>query len=262
MRSTAHFKGEPIHPALVHFPLAFLIGAFFFDLAGVLLDKPGWWAVGAYLSLVGVIAALLAAVPGFIDYLYTVPPKSSGRTMATRHMVLNLVAVAAFALARYLRGHPDVEPEPILIVLESVGFLLLVVAGKLGAGLIYRLQIGVDTSYAADGRWSERKTGEASGGVVVARAGELELNQMRLVRAGGGRIVLARTESGYVAFDDACTHQGGSLAGGSLICGTVQCPWHGSQFDVKDGAVRAGPAGKPIRTYRVEESDSEIRLLL
>ncbi|MGH7551646.1 MAG: DUF2231 domain-containing protein [Longimicrobiales bacterium] len=144
MRSKAHFKGEPIHPALVHFPLAFLIGGFFFDLAGVWFEKPGWWEVGAHLSSIGVVAALLAAVPGFIDYFYTVPRRSRGRKIATRHMVLNLAAVAAFALARFLRGDPGVEPEPILIGLEGVGFLLLAVAGKLGGTLVYKLGIGVE----------------------------------------------------------------------------------------------------------------------
>ena len=47
----------------------------------------------------------------------------------------------------------------------------------------------------------------------------------------------------YTAFDDACTHGGGSLAAGTLICGIVQCPGHGSQFDTRTGTVRAGPAG-------------------
>ena len=45
-----------------------------------------------------------------------------------------------------------------------------------------------------------------------------------------------------------------------LACGTVQCPWHGSQFDVKTGNVEQGPAGDPIPTYQVAERDG--RLLL
>jgi nitrite reductase/ring-hydroxylating ferredoxin subunit len=45
-----------------------------------------------------------------------------------------------------------------------------------------------------------------------------------------------------------------------LACGTVQCPWHGSQFDVMTGKVKQGPAGDPIATYDVAERDG--RLLL
>jgi nitrite reductase/ring-hydroxylating ferredoxin subunit len=72
--------------------------------------------------------------------------------------------------------------------------------------------------------------------------------------------VLARTEEGYVAFDDHCTHRGGSLAGGVLACGVVTCPWHGSQFEARTGSVKSGPAEQPIGTYRVEQSGDEVRL--
>src|ERR671934_160315 len=98
--------------------------------------------------------------------------------------------------------------------------------------------------------------------VVAAQAEELQVDQMKLLHVGGRRIVVARTEDGYVAFDDGCTHKGGSLAGGTMICGTVQCPWHGSQFDARTGSVKAGPAKEGIKTYRVEERGSELRLVL
>jgi nitrite reductase/ring-hydroxylating ferredoxin subunit len=38
------------------------------------------------------------------------------------------------------------------------------------------------------------------------------------------------------------------------MCGTVQCPWHGSQFDVQSGEVKAGPAEQNIETYDVHEN--------
>ena len=83
---------------------------------------------------------------------------------------------------------------------------------------------------------------------------------MILTHAGNQRIVLARTEEGFVAFDDSCTHRGGSLAGGMMACGTVMCPWHGSQFGVNSGAVKAGPAEKSISAYEVEESGGKVRI--
>jgi nitrite reductase/ring-hydroxylating ferredoxin subunit len=96
----------------------------------------------------------------------------------------------------------------------------------------------------------------------VARADDLKVDQMKLLHVGDQRIVLARTSDGYVAFNDHCTHRGGSLAGGVMMCGQVQCLWHGSQFDVRTGQVRSGPAEKPITTYRVEERDDEVKLIL
>jgi nitrite reductase/ring-hydroxylating ferredoxin subunit len=92
--------------------------------------------------------------------------------------------------------------------------------------------------------------------------GELKVNAMKLLHIGEKRIVLARTEQQYVAFDDRCPHRGGSLAGGSLMCGTVQCPWHGSQFSVHKGTVSAGPAKEGINTYTVMENNGKIFLVL
>lgn len=72
--------------------------------------------------------------------------------------------------------------------------------------------------------------------------------------------MLARIDTGHCAFDDACTHRGGPLADGVLACGIVTCPWHGSQFDVRTGAVKAGPANEAIHTYPVEVTGDEVRL--
>ena len=98
--------------------------------------------------------------------------------------------------------------------------------------------------------------------VVVAKRNELQVDQMKLLHVGSKRIVLARTDDGYVAFDDRCTHKGGSLAGGVMVCGTVQCLWQGSQFDVSTGKVKAGPAQKQIGVYQVDEDKDDVRLVL
>jgi uncharacterized membrane protein/nitrite reductase/ring-hydroxylating ferredoxin subunit len=261
MRSTASFRGHPIHPALIPFPFAFLFGAFGFDLLGCLAERPSWWTTGAYLSLVGIVAALVAAVPGFIDYFTTVPPKSSGKKRATKHMLVNLAAVILFAAAWAIRGDAESQPSLMVLVLEGVGVVLLTAGGWMGGVLVNRNQIGVDHRYARAGKWKEQRVqGQSGEPVVVARADELQLDQMKLIRWNGQRIVLARTESGYVAFEDRCTHRGGSLAGGVMIAGAVQCPWHGSQFDCRSGAVKAGPADTPIRAYRVMEESGLVKL--
>ena len=51
--------------------------------------------------------------------------------------------------------------------------------------------------------------------------------------------------------DEKCTHVGAPLDTGSVSGSTVTCPWHGSQFDLKTGAVVRGPAATPLRVYRV-----------
>jgi nitrite reductase/ring-hydroxylating ferredoxin subunit/uncharacterized membrane protein len=263
MKSKAVALGHPIHPMLIPFPFAFLTGAVLFDAAGWLRDVPSWWTTGGHLGLAGIATALLAAIPGLVDYLYTVPPASSGKERATKHMLANLTAVALFAAAWWIRGGAATRPGLMVLALEVVGLGLLGAGGYMGGTLVTRNFIGVDHRYARAGKWREEtvdaRTGQA---VTVARDDDLQVDQMKLLRVGDKRIVLARTEKGYVAFDDHCTHRGGSLAGGVMICGTVQCLWHGSQFDVSTGKVKAGPAKKEIAVYRVTEEKGEVRLIL
>jgi nitrite reductase/ring-hydroxylating ferredoxin subunit len=198
-----------------------------------------------------------------IDYVHTVPPDSSARTRATKHMLVNLSAVALFAAAWWMRGAADARPDVAQLALEAIALALLGSGGYLGGTLVTRNLISVDHRYARAGKWrEERVDAGANQPVLVARRGELEVDQMKLLRVGDKRIVLARTDTGYVAFDDRCTHKGGSLAGGVMICGTVQCLWHGSQFDVTSGRVKAGPAETGIRVYKVAEDEGGVKLML
>jgi nitrite reductase/ring-hydroxylating ferredoxin subunit/uncharacterized membrane protein len=263
MRSTAQIKGHPIHPILIAFPIAFGTAAPAFDLAGVLGGWPTVWAAGAYLATAAVVGGLVAGVPGFIDYLYTIPPDSSAKKRATWHMGVNLTALALIASGWAFRDPDTLRPGAGSIVLEFAGLAVMSVGGWLGGTLVYRNQIGVDHRYAEAGKWKEQEvSGKPGESVEVAAADELKVGQMKLLHVNGRRIVLARTEDGHVAYDDHCTHRGGSLAGGVLACGTVACPWHGSQFDATTGAVKAGPAERPIRTYRVKEAGGQVRLVV
>jgi nitrite reductase/ring-hydroxylating ferredoxin subunit/uncharacterized membrane protein len=248
---------------LIPFPVAFLTGAFVFDAAGILADRVSWWTTGGHLALFGILTALLAAAPGLIDYLYTVPPQSSGKKRATRHMLANLTAVALFAIAWVVRADSSMPPGFVTVALEGLGMALLLSGAYMGGTLVTRNLISVDHRYAQAGKWRDETFPESpKGPILVAKRDELKVDQMKLLRVGNRRIVLARTERKYVAFDDRCTHRGGSLAGGVMICGTVQCPWHGSQFDVYTGKVGAGPAKDPIGTYDVREEEDGVKLVL
>jgi uncharacterized membrane protein/nitrite reductase/ring-hydroxylating ferredoxin subunit len=261
MRSKAHFKGHPIHPMLIPFPIAFLSGALAFDLVGRALGRPALWQTGAYLAIAGIATALLAAVPGVVDYLYAVPPASSGKKRATKHALVNVSSLVLFGAAWVVRGRADAEPSLVVLLLEAAGAGLLVVGGWLGGTLAYRNLVGVDHRYAQAGKWKDESVaGKPGEWAAVAEAEELKVDQMKLLRVGGRRVVLARTPGGYAAFDDRCSHRGGSLAGGVMVCGTVQCLWHGSQFDAKTGQVRGGPAEEQIPVYLLEVRDGKVWL--
>ncbi len=261
MRSKAHIKGHPLHPILIAFPIAFATAAPFADLAARFGGWTSLWTVGAYSSIAAVITGIIAGVPGFIDYLFVVPPNSSAKTRATYHMIVNVVALSIMAASWLFRSWETLEPTIGVIALEFGSIVVMTVGGWMGGTLVYRNQIGVDHRYAKAGKWQEQSVKiDADGYATIENTKDLEVDQMMLIHANGQRIVLSRTEEGFVAFDDSCTHKGGSLAGGMMACGTVMCPWHGSQFDANDGSVKAGPAKKSITAYFVDESAGDVRI--
>ena len=261
MKSKASVKSHPLHPLLIAFPIAFFTGTLLFDIWAEAAANPELHRVAYYTEIAGVCFALVAAVPGIIDYIYTVPPKSSGKKRATQHGAINVTNVVLFAIVWFYRQREGASIG-LIIGLEAVGFILLCIAGWLGGTLVYRNLIGVDMRYAGAGKWKEKTVDQKTGTIEAALSDELKVDQMKLLRLNGKRIVLARSENGFTAFDDHCTHRGGSLAGGSMICGTVQCPWHGSQFDVYNGTVKSGPAKEKIHTYPVHEKEGKVYIVL
>lgn len=262
MKSKASFRSHPIHPSLIPFPFAFLLGSVVFDLLGWASGTAAFTRTASHLVVAGLVTAVLAAVPGVIDYVYSVPPRSSGKKRALKHAMANVSALVLFALSWGLRGPVRVPSAP-AIALELLGAAALLYAGWQGGVLVTRNMISVDHRHAQAGKWNEAtvEPGE-DGRIVAAKKDELKEGQMKLLRVGDRRIVLARTDKGYAAFDDGCTHRGGSLADGVLIDGIVQCLWHGSRFECATGKVAGGPAKKAIGTYTVAEDKSGIVITL
>jgi nitrite reductase/ring-hydroxylating ferredoxin subunit/uncharacterized membrane protein len=250
MKSQASIQGHPIHPMLVVYPFAFLTGAFGFRAAAAASRNKDLNTVADYLVPTGVAAGLLAAVPGIIDYLNVVPPNSSGQDRARTHGLLNTAGLTLFATSWLIGRNRSSRTWP--LVLQGLGSAVMSVAGYMGGTLVYRNQIGVDHRYANAGKWQEQSLDGAGRQALTAAGPSLEVNQMKLVHVDDQRIAVGRTEDGYAAFDDRCTHRGGPLSDGVLICGTVQCPWHGSQFDVHTGEVKCGPAAEKIAIYPTE----------
>lgn len=261
MKSKAHFKSHPLHPILVAFPIAFLVGAFLCDIVWLLADDDIYFTLATYLEGAGIVMGLVAAIPGAVDYFLAVPPGSSAKKRATLHALINIGNIVFFTVAFVLRHNEDASAL-ILLVIELIGVVLLSIAGWMGGTLVYRNQIAVDHRYAGAGKWKEMRLPEQAGMIEVAAADELKLNQMKLVHIGPKRIALGRTENGYAAFEDSCTHRGGPLSDGAMICGTVQCPWHGSQFDVRTGEVKAGPAKESITAYEVREEGGKVYVMM
>jgi len=74
----------------------------------------------------------------------------------------------------------------------------------------------------------------------------------------------ARADAGeWFAVEGRCTHAGCAFhEDASLEAGTIVCNCHGSEFDLRSGAVRRGPADEPIRTYPVRITGDRLEVEL
>lgn len=76
-----------------------------------------------------------------------------------------------------------------------------------------------------------------------------------LVQVEGQEVAVYNVEGTVFATQNACTHMEGPLCEGDLAGFIITCPFHGAQFDVRDGRVMAGPATQALKTYRVSLQD-------
>src|SRR5688572_25902785 len=131
--STARIGGHPIHPMLVPFPIAFLVGTLVCDLA-FRASGNAFWATAAYWSLAaGLVGAALAAVAGLLDFL------GERRIRALRpawwHMIGNVVAVVLSLLNFWVRHGTADGVYPTGIWISLVVVLVLLFTGWQGGEL-------------------------------------------------------------------------------------------------------------------------------
>ena len=81
--------------------------------------------------------------------------------------------------------------------------------------------------------------------------------EVMLVEVGGEDVLLANLGGEFYAIGDECTHAGGSLSQGDVEGGVVECPVHGSPFDIRTGENTGPPAAEPVQAYpvRIEGED-------
>ena len=158
METPASIRRHPIHVMLVPIPIGAWIFALVADGVAFANGAPSWRTAAFYAIGIGVVGALLAAVPGLIDLLSL--PRGSTRRTGMVHMTVNLVAVIIFAANLTMRwSAPDHAGSVALTVL---GVLLIGVSGWLGGEIVYRRGVGVSSdgglsdSAAPSGRMSGR----------------------------------------------------------------------------------------------------------
>jgi uncharacterized membrane protein len=139
MSTRVSIAGHPLHAMLVTIPIGLWVFSLVSDIAFISTGD-GRWESTAYFTLGGgIIGALLAAVPGLLDFLGLHEPRE--RRVATFHLAINLAIVVIQAVNFWLRseGGPGGQNLPMLISVVAVA--ALVVSGWLGGQLVHVLGV-------------------------------------------------------------------------------------------------------------------------
>ena len=136
---------HPLHPALVHFPIACWTLATLTDVAivaGLAHGQPAWSFAGALMAI-GVVTALAAMATGLLEFT-KLGDAHPAEAVAQRHMGFVLAAWGCYAASLYLRvrGMHAIAPGMPALALGVVGFACLGVAGWLGGKLVYTHGVG------------------------------------------------------------------------------------------------------------------------
>jgi nitrite reductase/ring-hydroxylating ferredoxin subunit len=228
--------GAPLHPALTDVPVGAWTTALVLDSGSALSGSESLGAAADRALAVGTIAAVPAAVTGLNDMRDLI---GQSRRIAMVHALVNVLglSLSAASLAYRHQGRRGLARA-----LSSLGYLTSSSAAHLGGKLSFALGIRVNRTVGQSVPESfvpVLDEAELQGDGL----GQVEGDGLGQVEVDGVPVLLARTRAGEVcALASTCTHLGGPLAEGSREGDTVTCPWHGSRFDLRTGAVVEGPA--------------------
>lgn len=233
--------GHPLHAAVTDIPIGTLLMAVVLDLASL--------RQAADIAIVATIAFMLAAAAsGAADYVDT---DGTARMRATVHSVLMVVALVLVVLSAAMRaGDPTDRTVP--VVLGILAFLVVSAGAYVGGDVVYVTGNMVDR-HAFRGRGTKW--------IALDLGGVTDLQQLPeatpvKARAGINDLVIVRSGGGVHAMHAVCAHAGGPLAEGRVVDGCVECPWHGSRFEVENGHVRRGPSVYDQPAYEVRAAEA------
>jgi uncharacterized membrane protein len=147
MFSKIKIFGHPIHPMLVAYPIAAytgtLVGYSIYAATGGMF----WLKLAIALNVVGVGMAVVAAVPGFIDWAFGIPRGTGAKKDGIKHGLLNTASLVLFAITLGIyAGHWNgpATSATAAVVLSAIGWLCTLAAGWYGWMLVQGWHVGVD----------------------------------------------------------------------------------------------------------------------
>jgi nitrite reductase/ring-hydroxylating ferredoxin subunit/uncharacterized membrane protein len=241
------WAGHSVHAALSDLPIGLWSGTLVLDLLGQDVRPSGRRLDPAgTLSAAGLLAGLATVATGATDWSVS---DGEDRRVGLLHGLLNVTAMTlqSASLAARLAQRRDAARA-----LSAAGLAVTAAAGYVGGHLVQGRAVMVSRVATNTGptRW-----------VRAIAEPDLPEDTLTGVDVEGRKVLLHRRGQQLSALDDVCSHAGGRLSRGSLDGCAVECPLHGSRFDLRDGRVLRGPASQrqPVLPTRVRNGWIEVR---
>jgi uncharacterized membrane protein len=142
MESKARLFGHPVHQMLVVFPLGLLGTSLVFDLMHLVGEHPTAAEVAYRLISAGLLAGLVAAPWGTIDWL-ALPAGTRAKRIGAWHGAGNVLVLLLFLLSWWWRRDAVADPPVLAYLMSFAGAGLSLATAWLGGELVDRLGVGV-----------------------------------------------------------------------------------------------------------------------
>ncbi|HWG14893.1 MAG TPA: Rieske 2Fe-2S domain-containing protein, partial [Streptosporangiaceae bacterium] len=245
--------GHPVHPMLVQVPLGAFMSAGFLDALGSDGERQARHLIG-----LGLLASVPAAMAGGADWA-----EQHEQQMRTGvvHAAANTAAITLYAGSLLARGR---QRAGLGKALGYAGLVAVSLGGLLGGDISYRQAGGAnhaeEVPHLVTPGWQD-----------LMPAGDLKQGEPVQTMLGEVPVFVLRDGDEVHVLANKCSHMSGPLSDGELSDGEltgdredrcITCPWHGSVFRVRNGAVVHGPAtaDQPAFETRIQEGIVQVCL--